>query len=157
MEFKGLNKTLTSGSKFAFELGRSENEGTNMKLEEIESALHAIGCELRKDGEESSFDFHGGRVMVEDRNGEVILSSMIGHLSEIQESGLPNVVISFLDANLHLQPASVGILVEEHDVAIKATVLVDNKASLKKSLAALDMAIRTGVSIMAHASEVAMA
>ena len=124
-----------------------------MKLEEIESALRAIGCELSKDGDKPSFEFHGGHVLIEDLNGEIVLSRMIGHLSEIQESNFPNVVIGFLDANNHLQPASVGILVEEHDVAIKALVMPNDKASLRKSLKALEAAIKEATSIMTHASE----
>ena len=110
-----------------------------MKLEEIEKALRSMDKDLRD-------------LRVEGRNGgDVLLSSMVGHLSDIQESNLPNVIILFLDANLHIQPASFGMLVEERDIVIKVTVLLDKDADLrilKKSVDSLELAIRAATSIL---------
>jgi len=129
-----------------------------MKLEEIEKILSTLGREIRREKQGFSFDLSKG-VKAEKKGDDVLLSSFVGTLSEIPECSYPNVIIGFLDANHHIQPASVGITIGDRDISISATVLLDresNEGSVKRSLEALDLAIRAASSIMENAAAEAM-
>jgi hypothetical protein len=129
-----------------------------MMMDELEKILSSLGREIRREKQGFSFDLSKG-VKAEKKGDDVLLSSFVGILSEIPECNYPNVIIGFLDANHHIQPASVGIAVGENDISISATVLLDrelNEGSVKRSLEALDLAIRAASSIMENAAAEAM-
>jgi len=132
-----------------------------MKTKEVEKELRSMGIHpLTEDGKR--FYMSGdSRVLIQERDGDILLSSVVGLLSEVLEQNIPNALVAFLDANQHLQPASLGIMVENNDMAVKAMVLIDrvsDRGSLQRSLNALEMAIRASAAIMSQAaSEVALA
>ena len=124
-----------------------------MKLEEIERILLSLGREIRMDKQGFSFDLTKG-VHVDQRGEDFLMSSLVGRLSDVPECNYPNVIIGFLDMNHHIQPASVGITIGDRDISISATVLLDresNEGSVKRSVEALDLAIRAALSIIQHA------
>lgn len=131
-----------------------------MKLNEVEKELRSMGIHPLKEDGVGFYMLGGLRVSIQERDGDVLFSSVVGRLSEILETNLANVMIAFLDANQHLQPASLGITVEKDDMAVKAMVLVDrisDRGSLQRSLGALEMATRASAAIMSRAAEVALA